>query len=511
MKTSVLRTIESERVPLKQVEYDRAEHVLWRQAQGEYYADEIAILQRNRELPREKWIPIEKSSSLYHLGPFLDEFNVLRVDGRTAAAEYAPYDTRFPVILPKKHLITERLIELYHQRYAHGNRETVVNELRQRFYIPTVRATVFKVTQRCLVCKLRNAKPVPPRMAPLPIERLTPFIKPFSYIGLDYFGPIDVTVGRRVEKRWIALFTCLNTRAIHLEVAHRLDADSCIMAIRRFVLRRGPPIAIFSDNGTNFKAADKELKEQIRRIDLASANVFTNARTRWSFNPPSAPHMGGIWERMVRTAKTTMQALYGDNRMNDEILLTVIAETEEIINSRPLVYTPQESSNAEALTPNHFVRGSSSGLEDPTIAPTDLADALRSTYKRSQYIADELWKRWLKEYLPALNLRSKWLEESRSLEPGMLVFIVDDNGRNGWLRGIVEQVFTGKDGRVRQAMVRTTSGVYRRPVTKLAVIELESSGKSDQGPSTGQGLQAGELLAPLDADDPATKLVNLDE
>lgn len=93
----------------------------------------------------------------------------------------------------------------------------------------------------------------------------------------------------------------------------------------------------------------------------------------------------------------------------------------------------------------------------------------------------------------------------------MLVFIVDDNGRNGWLRGIVEQVFTGKDGRVRQAMVRTTSGVYRRPVTKLAVIELESSGKSDQGPSTGQGLQAGELLAPLDADDPATKLVNLDE
>ncbi|XP_058818122.1 uncharacterized protein LOC131685002 [Topomyia yanbarensis] len=357
--------------------------------------------------------------------------------------------------------------------------------------------------KRCQECKIRKCKPIIPKMAPLPVERLTPYCKPFSYVGLDYFGPIDVTVGRRVEKRWVALFTCLITRAIHLEVAHRLNSDSCIMAIRRFVLRRGPPITIFSDNGTNFKAANKELKEQISRIDTTCANVFTNARTRWSFNPPSAPHMGGIWERMVRSAKSTMQALNADHRMNDEILLTVIAETEEIINSRPLVYMPEESPHSEALTPNHFIRGRSSGLQNLAIVPTDLADALRSTYKRSQYVSDDLWKRWIKEYLPSLNLRTKWLEESKPLEPGRLVFIVDDNGRNGWVRGVVVKVFPGKDGRIRQATVRTAHGEYRRPVAKLALIEMESSGKSDQKAGSGQGLREGELLETLDSDDGA--------
>ncbi|XP_065081644.1 uncharacterized protein LOC135704133 [Ochlerotatus camptorhynchus] len=192
------------------------------------------------------------------------------------------------------------------------------------------------------------------------------------------------------------------------------------MAIRRFGMRRGPPIVIFSDNGTNLKAANKELQGQIQRMDVECANVFTNAKTRWSFNPPSAPHMGGVRERMVRSVKEIMSTLSNGQRLNDEILLTVISEAEEIVNARPLVYVPQDSDTGEAITPNHFLRGTSSGLKDSSIAPTNEAEALRNTYQRSQIIADKLWKRWLIEYLPSLNARSKWLEESRPLAPGDL-------------------------------------------------------------------------------------------
>ncbi|XP_055645430.1 uncharacterized protein LOC129781951 [Toxorhynchites rutilus septentrionalis] len=498
MSKLVRRSVCSIIVPLKQEEYEIAEQVLWRQAQRDFYGDEISTLLKNRQLAREQWIPIEKSSKLKKLCPFLDEHDVLRVDGRTSMAEFVPFDTRFPIILPRDHIITYRIVEFYHQRYGHANKETVFNEVRQRFSISKLRALVANVAKSCPWCKVRNSRPHVPRMAPLPIERLTPYVRPFSYVGVDYFGPIEVTVGyRRIEKRWIALFTCLNVRAVHLEVAHRLNTESCIMAIRRFVVRRGPPIVIFSDNGTNFKAANNELQNQIQLIDTACANVFTNARTRWCFNPPSAPHMGGVWERMVRTVKEVMKTLHERHRLNDEILLTVIAETEEIVNARPLIYLPQDSVECQAITPNHFLRGTSSGLQDPVIAPTSEAEALRNAYFRSQLVSDELWKRWLKEYLPSLNARTKWMEETTPLAPGDLVFIVDDSNRNGWIRGEIQEVVEGRDGRIRQAKVRTANGIFRRPVSRLARIEIMSVGKSCPNEGSGQGLRVGDLLKPL--------------
>ncbi|XP_055585122.1 uncharacterized protein LOC129737973 [Uranotaenia lowii] len=491
-KRLVVRFVPGVVVPLQQSEYERAETVLWKMAQHQHYFDELATLKKNEGLPKEKWLSIEKTSPLHRLLPFLDDLGVLRVDGRIREATFIPFDTRFPIILPREHAVTYHLINFYHQRYGHANKETVFNEMRQRFHISKLRPVIDRVGKQCQWCAVRKSRPRPARMAPLPVERITPYLKPFSYVGVDYFGPIEVTVGRRSEKRWIVLFTCLSVRAIHLEVAYRLNTDSCIMAIRRFVLRRGPPVTFFSDNGTNLKAASKELQEQIKRIDTASANVFTNARTRWSFNPPSAPHMGGIWERMVRSTKAAMATLTSGSRMTDEILLTVITEAEEIVNTRPLVYLPQDSDEPESLTPNHFLRGSSSGQLDLPIPPTGEAAALRSSYCRSQLLSDELWKRWLKEYLPSLNVRSKWIESNEPLKKDDLVFVTDDLSRNSWIRGQIVDVIPGKDNQVRQVLVRTSSGVFRRPVTKLAVIEVGSSSKSDSEAGSGQVLRAGE-------------------
>ncbi|XP_058827482.1 uncharacterized protein LOC131687420 [Topomyia yanbarensis] len=333
-------------------------------------------------------------------------------------------------------------------------------------------STVIKECQRCT---LQKSKPLAPRMAPLPEQRLTPHVRPFSYVGIDYLGPLEVTVGRRKEKRYVAVFTCLVVRAVHLEVAHSLSTDSCMMAIRRFVRAFGSPVEIFTDNGTNFVGANRQLLQQIKRINSECADTFTDAKTQWSFNPPAAPHMGGVWERMVRSVKETMRALDDGRKLNDEILLTVLAETKWFINSRPLTYMPLETSGDEAITPNHFIFcGSSSGAHEPLRTPVDLAETLRSSYKRSQYLSDALWKRWLKEYFPTLNRRSKWFDDVPAIRVGDLVYLAEGKRRT-WIRGKIEKVYPGPDGRVRQATVRTSSGQeLLRPVVKLALIEIRN-------------------------------------
>lgn len=289
----------------------------------------------------------------------------------------------------------------------------------------------------------------------------------------------------------MAVFTCLVTRAVHLEVAHNLSTDSCVMAIRRFVRRRGPPIEIFSDNGTNFVGANNELVKQIKTINSECAETFTDARTKWSINPPSAPHMGGVWERMVRSVKEAIRALDDGRKLNDEILMTVLAEAEGFINSRPLTYMPQESADSEAITPNHFLLGNSSGAQDPLRTPVDLAATLRSSYQRSQFLSDAIWKRWLKEYFPTLNKRSKWFSDGKPVQVGDLVYVAEGSRRT-WMRGKVMQVITGKDGRVRQAIIRTAGDKeLKRPVAKLAVMEVGGSGSCTEPRDPHQDLRGG--------------------
>ncbi|XP_055604346.1 uncharacterized protein LOC129752596 [Uranotaenia lowii] len=288
----IIKTFVSQLAPLRREELQKAEIVLFKIAQSEVYADEIRILLKNRDRSVRDWITIEKCSPLYKLTPLLDEEGLIRMEGRTEHGELLPFDMRFPIILPKEHLITAKLTHSFHEKYGHGYRDTVKNELKQRFWIPNVGAVIRKVSKECVWCKVNHNRPQVPRMAPLPYQRVTPYLRPFSYVGVDYLGPVEVTVGRRTEKRWICLFTCLVIRAVHLEVAHSLTSESCLMAIRRFVGRRGPPREFLSDNGTNFKGAFKELQKQIRDVNMECANETTTVLTGWKFNPPATPHMG---------------------------------------------------------------------------------------------------------------------------------------------------------------------------------------------------------------------------
>ncbi|XP_065074488.1 uncharacterized protein LOC135698436 [Ochlerotatus camptorhynchus] len=472
LERSVIAKPESIWSPLLQDELQAGEIMLVKQAQQDSFEEEVKILETSRgRNPDQSPVLVDKSSWLYKLSPIIDANGIVRMGGRLALSESVPFDTKFPVILPKRQ-ITSMIIQYYHEKYGHANKETVFNELRQRFYIPKLRSTISLVVKDCMWCKVNQCQPQVPVMAPLPVQRVTPQLRPFSSVGVDYLGPVEVLVGRRREKRWVALFTCLAVRAIHLEVVHSLTTQACMMAIRRFICKRGSPDEFFSDNGANFKGASNEMYKTKQKVSTECAESVTSPAIKWHFIPPGTPHMGGSWERMVRSVKEAMRALDDGRKLTDEILLTTLSEAEDMVNSRPLTYLPQETEETEAITPNHFLRGAVKDEDQIVDGEVELADALRNVYKRSQYLADRMWKRWSKEYLPSINRRTKWYEERRPLQVGDLVFIVDGAQRKNWVRGIVEEVVEAVDGKIRQAMVKTNKGVFRRAVANLAVVEI---------------------------------------
>ncbi|XP_062714095.1 uncharacterized protein LOC134290888 [Aedes albopictus] len=347
---SNIRKLPTERCTghLTQNELQQAERALFKLTQREAYSEEVIILGVDQKSKPSTCNSVPKSSSLYQLNPKIDQYGVLRVDGRIGAAKRVPYSVKHPVILPRKHYVTKLILEDMHRKFLHGNHETVVNEARQNFYIPQLRREVRSVVSQCQFCRIRKARPVLPQMAPLPEARLSPFIRPFTYTGVDYFGPVIVKIGRSNVKRWIALYTCLTIRAIHVELVHSLTTEAFVMSLRRFVGRRGAPLELHSDNGTNFHGAERILREQIY---AGLAATFTNTNTTWHFIPPGAPHMGGSWERMVRSVKSAISSAYVNEKLDDEALQTLLIEAESIVNSRPLTQPSARRRSSNNLLP----------------------------------------------------------------------------------------------------------------------------------------------------------------
>lgn len=447
-------------------EIKRAKSKCYRHAQLEVYNREIAQLEQTP--PK----PIDKSSQIYKSSPILDEFGVLRMKGRTGKAPNATYDMINPILLPRHHRVTHLIATHYHEKYLHLHKETAVNEIRQHYVIPQLRVLMNNISTHCQSCKIQRALPNPPMMADHPVARLAIGARPFSYVGIDYFGPLEVVVGRRVEKRWGCLFSCLTVRAIHIEIAHSLSMSSCMMCIRNFISRRGHPIEIRTDNGTNFIGVRNELQQIVYQIPLDKIKERFDS-IKWVLNPPSAPHMGGCWERQIQSVKRCLEVKMPTRRPNDENLRCYLLEIECIMNSRPLTYMPIEFDAPEALTPNHFLIGSSGGIK-PFCEFDDSVYTLKQNYQLSQNMALHFWKRWLKEYLPTLTRRTKWYKRADPIKVGDLVVIFDEGRRNSWMKGIITETTPGRnDDHVRRVTVNTTSGIYIRPATKVAVLDVE--------------------------------------
>ncbi|XP_033243277.1 uncharacterized protein LOC117186505 [Drosophila miranda] len=301
---------------------------------------------------------VASGSDIRGLAPYIDGHGVLRAYGRVDAALCMPYSARRPIVLSHKYSLTEMIVHHFHAKMKHQNVDATIAEIRTRFWITKLRRVLRMTISACNVCKLHRARAAPPIMGPLPKDRLEANGWPLKNTGLDYFGPLLVKVSRHTEKRWVALFTCLTTRAIHLELAHDLSTDSCIIAIRNFVCRRGPVHRLRTDNGKNFIGADREARRfgdvfESERIQ----SELSGRGIEWVFNCPVNPSEGGVWERMVQCVKKVLRYTLKEIAPRDHVLVSFLIEAENNVNSRPLTHLPVDAEQEAPLTPNDLLRG----------------------------------------------------------------------------------------------------------------------------------------------------------
>ncbi len=454
-----------------------AERTLLRLVQDRHHKSDISILKgESRKLP--------KTSTLRRLDPFIDSNNILRVGGRLSKGELAS-EIKFPVIIPKKSMVGRRIVEWCHMMVEHRGRTTTFNEIRCRgYWIVNCTALVKSVINKCVKCRELRGRFGQQKMADLPKERIEPEA-PFTYCGVDLFGPFYVKEGRKEMKRYGTLFTCFSLRAIHIEVSHSLTTDSFILALRRFIARRGAVRSIRSDNGTNFVGADNEFKKAVQEMDDEKIETFLTENgcdwISWKRNPPTASHMGGVWERLIRSVRDILDSLLKHHAhiLNDESLHTLLLEAEAIVNSRPLTVDNIGDPNTLPLSPTQLLTFKSKLVLPPpgVFQKEDLY--ARKRWRRVQHLANEFWKRWRKEYLSSLQTGQKWDKAQRNFQVGDIVLLRDDDKvRNHWPRGVVTEAFPDSKGLVRTVTLRVANNKspVTRPIAKLVLL-VESDSK----------------------------------
>ena len=292
-------------------------------------------------------------------------------------------------------------------------------------------------------------------MAELPEFRKTPSPS-FSHTGLDYAGPLFVKTKTKEEKRWICLFTCASTRGVHLEIVNDLSTEEFLMAFTRFASRRGKPNHCYSDNATTFQKAAKHLPDII-----------------WQFNPPAAPWWGGFWERLVGSIKSPLKKILGKALVTDQELLTLIIRIEAQINSRPLTVLVEDP-NQVPLTPAEMLIGRP--LQQPQEISPNVPSHHTAFSARQRYLKklQQSWtKRWVQEYLPLLQPRSKWHKETENITPGSIVLLKKENQkRHLWPMAKVMETHAGRDGFVRSVTLKDEKQkLIKRPIQNLVLLE----------------------------------------
>ena len=448
--------------PLTYQDLTEAETEIIKYYQKQSFKEDLVMLKEHQR--------VKKGSSLYRLNPVLQD-GVMRVGGRLSRAAM-PEDSKQQAILPKESHIARLVLKYIHDITAHSGRNHMLAQLHQKFWIPGANGAIRKFLSRCVTCKRLHGTAGKQLMADLPKCRVLPDDPPFTRVGVDYFGPFLVKRGRRQVKRYGVIFTCLAMRAVHLEVASSLDTDACLNAIRRFVARRGQVKEMYSDNGTNFRSADSELRKSIKEWNTSKiTDDLLQKGVQWHFNPPAGSHHGGSWERLNRSVRKILDVTVKEQLLDEEGLHTLLCEAEAVINSRPITKASSDLNDLEALTPNHLLLLKVKPELPPGVFNKDDQYANRR-WRQVQYLADIFWKRWCREYLVQLQERQRWSTTRRNFRVGDVVLIVDDTSpRNSWPLGRIMETFPDKQGLVRQVKVKTKTNQLHRPITKLCLLQ----------------------------------------
>ncbi|XP_052737809.1 uncharacterized protein LOC112051333 [Bicyclus anynana] len=418
------------------------------------------------------------SPALRKLNAFLDSNKIIRVGGRLSQSQLG-YSQMHPVVLPSKDRIVHLLVDYFHRQNTHAGPALLLALLRQNYWVIAARNMVRQRVQSCNRCFKLKPKNTFPVMGDLPPYRVSE-VKSFVFSGVDFAGPLYITPYRRRGvksiKAYLCLFVCLTTKALHLELVSDLSTESFLNAFKRFISRKGPISLIRSDSGGAFVKADRCLKEihELLSKDKFLDQHLADLRIQLQRNPPYAPHFGGIWESNIKSVKTHLFRVIGNQILTYEELNTVLIQIEGIMNSRPLCVLSSDPSDLTALTPSHFLN-----ITPLKYLPAeDLTDVPQNRLTRYQLLSklvQSYWDRWNREYLTSLQSRQKWNTPSNPIKVGCIVIIRDDNSPPlSWPLAIVEELYPGRDGIVRAARVKTRIGYYTRAVTALVSSTLKA-------------------------------------
>ena len=230
----------------------------------------------------------------------------------------------------------------------------------------------------------------------------------FTNVGVDNLGPFAVVHRDAEVKTYLCLFTCVVTRAIHLEVAEDLSTDKCLTAIRRFIVRRGQPRLFLSDIGSNFLGARKQIRRRPLMLDHDYIkDQLLNQSVEWKLYPPSAPHFGGVWERLVQCVKRALLLNLGSAKLTPYVFATIVSEAECLVNSRPFTHVRSNHEDDNPLTPNHFLLGRPF-CNVPGAVFNETLTLKSSAWTQVKQRFQQIWKRLLTEFVPSLNKWQKW-------------------------------------------------------------------------------------------------------
>ncbi|XP_025193669.1 uncharacterized protein LOC112593492, partial [Melanaphis sacchari] len=386
---------------LQQSELDAALIAVVKCAQVCFLREVVECLSKGEEI---------RHKSLARLSPFMDSHGVIRVGGRLRNSCLAQRRIH-PMLIPKESHLAVLIVRHWHQYACHASPRLLTAVVSRRFWIVNIRLIVHRVIRKCTICA-RIAKSNPtPQMADLPGFRVQE-AHPFSTVGVDYAGPLQMKElslrKARICKVYIAVFVCMTTKAVHLEIVTALSTDAFLLALDRFVARRGLPSSIHSDCGTNFVGAARQLRRLINHPDHRDS-ITAHLPCEWHFNPPGAPHFGGIWEAAVKSAKSLLIRTMSSQIWTLEELSTVLCRVEAALNSRPLVPASSDPNDLECLTPGHFLIGRPL-LSIPESDVPDSQSSLQTRWKLVQQSFRFFWRRWSQEYLNTLQSRGKWIK-----------------------------------------------------------------------------------------------------
>ena len=406
-----------------------------------------------------------KGSSLTHLSPFIDSNNVIRFGGRIRKSEQTPFNSRFPIILPNHHDENVRsLIRHYHCLNMHTTITHTHYALKEKYFIQGGKSTIAFVINRCTTCQRITKNPPVQREGDLPPER-TDLVAPYSAVGIDVFGPFHLRHSSRgTQKRFVLMATCMATRAVALYPLKNMTTSAVVNALMRMNAQYPGVKKIFSDNGSNFRGADREIREALLAWNKDELNQqLDKIGITWVFGPAYCGSAGGAWERMIGLTKRLIRSVIGTKTIDSDDFDTLIAGAAAIMNRRPLMQVNSDIHEPLVLSPAHFLYPYVFANSATSIIPPNSGDpeTLRSGWKSTQSLLDDFFRRFKSEYLQTLSKRKKTSSATAAPKIGDIVLLKDDAlAREEWRLCQVAEILNDDKTHARRFLVRDSRNRY---------------------------------------------------